>query len=228
MAQDRDLCVGLDVLHQRVGAAGDDEVDDVVQGKQVVDALAACHEADQGRVDVWRQGLGDDAVEAGIGVCGLLAALEEEAVARADCQRSNLREGIWAGLKDDEANANGGGHPLKSEPLGNLQSADGLPDGLLLGSDSPHTRAQLLDLVVLQLEPLHERTLHTGLLAELHILGVGSHDLLLCRLQSGCDALQDGLPGCSGKGLQLPASCPGSNRSSPCLCRLGISRRCGG
>ena len=151
--------------HQLVGAAGDDEVDDVVQLEQRVDFVAARHQADEAAAHARRHlchRVHDQAVQQDVGAGGLLAALrggssegwvcgstrqvgrqraskrvcgdsmcakvggptadnsgamqptdhthlEQQTVAAADCQRSNLGQGVGARLKDDEQHTDGRG-----------------------------------------------------------------------------------------------------------------------
>mmetsp|Transcript_1597 Transcript_1597/g.3658 ORF Transcript_1597/g.3658 Transcript_1597/m.3658 type:complete len:348 (-) Transcript_1597:465-1508(-) len=225
VAEHRDLRVRLDVPHQRVGAAGDDEVDNVVQGEQLVHPLAGGDEVDECCVDIRSERLSDDAVQAGVGVCGLLPSLEQEAVARSDREGCNLGQGVWAGLKDDEADTDGRSHPLQDEAICDLHRTQGLPDGLLLLRDCPDADGELLDLLGLELEPLHERRVDARLLTQLHVLGIGSHDLLLRRLQRLGNALKNRLPGARGQRLQLPARIPCCDRSRPCIGRLGTAGR---
>ncbi len=47
-------------------------------------------------------GVSDDLMEAGVGSGGLLAALQQQAIARPDGQGSNLGQGIRPRLKDDQ------------------------------------------------------------------------------------------------------------------------------
>mmetsp|Transcript_6822 Transcript_6822/g.19668 ORF Transcript_6822/g.19668 Transcript_6822/m.19668 type:complete len:436 (-) Transcript_6822:1878-3185(-) len=104
MAQHGDLGVVLDVRHQGVGAAGDDEVDDIVVGQQVRHALAAGDQADEvpphlgGHVF---DGLHDDTVQDLVAAGGLLAALQQQPVPRPDGQAGNLRQRVGARLEDD-------------------------------------------------------------------------------------------------------------------------------
>lgn len=71
----------------------------------------------------------------------------------------------------------------------------GAPDRFLLSCNSAHACTQLLDFLGLELEALHECTLYACCFTQLNILGVSSHDFILCCLESTCNALQDRLPG---------------------------------
>jgi len=123
MAHDGYARVSLDVAHERAGAARDDQVDHIVQRQQLVDRLARLHQPNQARRQLRLQRLGDRLqrksrsatavtrqcqhtqtrrvrpsrlylVQRAVGVDGLLAALDEEAVAAAERQRSHLRQRI--------------------------------------------------------------------------------------------------------------------------------------
>ena len=85
VAEHGDLGVVADVRHEAVAAAGDDEVDDVVEPEDVRDGFAAFHEDDAlARDAVGWHAVDDDLVEDGVGLRGFFAALEEESVAGSD------------------------------------------------------------------------------------------------------------------------------------------------
>ena len=78
-------------------------------------------------------GVSDDLMEAGVGSGSLLAALQQQAIAGPNRQGSNLGQGIWPRLKDDQQHPNGGCYLLQLQALCNLHSAENLAYWLILG-----------------------------------------------------------------------------------------------
>lgn len=60
-----------------------------------------------------------------VGVRCLLATLKQEAVAGAQRQRGNLRQGVRARLKDDQQDANRRGDLVEDQTLGDLRAQQG-------------------------------------------------------------------------------------------------------
>lgn len=110
--------MGLDVPDELVRAAGDDEVEMLVEGEELGDDVARrdqldCRIRDQGLLQRCR----DDGRDGDEGFGRLLAALEDRCVARLDGQRGNVGDDLRASLEDDKQNTNGAGYPLELEAV---------------------------------------------------------------------------------------------------------------
>mmetsp|Transcript_37522 Transcript_37522/g.83522 ORF Transcript_37522/g.83522 Transcript_37522/m.83522 type:complete len:461 (-) Transcript_37522:665-2047(-) len=200
VAQHRDLGVALDVAHQGVAAPGDDEVDDVIQGQQVVDLLAGLDQVDQIRAQGANR-LHNDPVQRCVGVCRLLAAFEQQPVTGAQGKGRDLGQGVRSRLKDNEQHANGGGHLVQDQAICHLSARQQPADGLLLGGNGPDAVSQDLDLGGLEHQAL-QQGVGDAALSLLDVLGVLCQDEVLVGRQGVCHPVQHGHTLRGGQGLQ--------------------------
>ena len=190
--EDGNLGVVLDVGHEIVGAARDDEVDDVVEFEAVGDAFATLDEDDGvARHPEGGETVDDDAVEDGVRARRLLATLEEESVAASNGEGGDLGEGVGAGLEDDEEDAEGRGDLLEDEVLGDLHLAQGAGDGLLHGGDLARALGELGNLAGLHLQAVHQVGLGVRRLGGDDVLLVRAHDVRLVLLEGVRDEAQE-------------------------------------
>ena len=107
-----------------------------MQLEQLLDALSALDQPDQSRAHAAGSGAlelrDEDPVEHPVGVRGLLASLEEEAVAGGDRERRHLRQHVGARLEDDEKDADRHRLLLEHEAVGELHVTHGAPQRVLL------------------------------------------------------------------------------------------------
>lgn len=63
VAEHRDLGMCLDVLHERIGAAWDDKVNDIIQSQELINAIAACDKTDESGIHIRCECLGKKQLE---------------------------------------------------------------------------------------------------------------------------------------------------------------------
>mmetsp|Transcript_13638 Transcript_13638/g.35193 ORF Transcript_13638/g.35193 Transcript_13638/m.35193 type:complete len:227 (-) Transcript_13638:113-793(-) len=209
MPQHRDLGVVLDVAHELARAARDDEVDVGVELEEVGDLVARgdeLHERAGQAAGVQR--VGDDGVQGPVGVRGLLAALEQQAVAAADGQRRDLGQRVRAGLEDDHQHAQRRRDLLQRQALRHLHSREHAAHRVRGGGQRPNPLGQLRDLPFLELQALQGRGRNVHALRGLQILGVLGQETRLVRLQGRRDGRQRASPRLRAQRLALPASRP--------------------
>mmetsp|Transcript_74872 Transcript_74872/g.217321 ORF Transcript_74872/g.217321 Transcript_74872/m.217321 type:complete len:248 (-) Transcript_74872:1018-1761(-) len=120
MAQDGNASILLDVGDQRVASTGNDEVNDIIKSKQILDLPTTCDESDDITADSVVgsrfNSVSNDSVKHSVGVDGFLSSLEDQTVSRRQGQGGNLREGIGSGFEDNQkdSNRNGGQRNFKS------------------------------------------------------------------------------------------------------------------
>ncbi len=125
VAEDGDTGVGLDMLDESAGAAGDDEVDEPGEMEEFGDLLAAEDESDGVGWDAGSgEGVADDVDESGGGALDLFAGLEEDGVAGLECEGGDLSDGVGAGLEDDGEDAEGDGDFFKVEAAVELDGVE--------------------------------------------------------------------------------------------------------
>mmetsp|Transcript_15354 Transcript_15354/g.24491 ORF Transcript_15354/g.24491 Transcript_15354/m.24491 type:complete len:200 (-) Transcript_15354:268-867(-) len=119
----------LDGLHELVGAPWDHEVNVLVLRKELCHGSSAIHTLDAvSRQADFRECSSHSGDQRFIGLLGLLAALQEERIARLHGQSCNLHTGIWPGFVDDEQNADGAGHPIQVQTFRHLVGVGDLPN----------------------------------------------------------------------------------------------------
>lgn len=136
VAEDGNAGVGLDVFDEGAGAAGDDEVDERREVEELGDLLAAEDEGDGvGRDGGGGEGFADDFDEGGGGALDLPAGLEEDGVAGLEGERSDLGDGVGAGLEDDGEDAEGDGDLFEVEAAVELDGVELAAEGIGEGGD---------------------------------------------------------------------------------------------
>ena len=222
VAEDGDLGVLLDVAHQLVGAAGDDEVDVAVEGEQLRDGLARGDELDGGIGDLGLgQGVGDDGADDHEGFRRLLAALEDGRVAGLNGQSGDVGDYFGTSLEDDEQHADGAGHALQLEIVVQLGTKSDPADGILKVAHVQDALEHVLPLARLaQVEARHQAgaqlAVSGGLAGQLKVAGIGGQDVVARGSQAGVD-------GCQGVVAGL-----GRERGQHVGGRLGRPSRIGG
>ena len=187
-----DLRVVLDVRHEVVAPARDDEVDDVVELEDVRDLRAAFDEDDRFFRDAeLRKALHDDAMQDRVRLRRLLAALEEEAVPGPDRQRSDLRQRVRARLEDDQEHAERRGDLLEHQPVREFHLRQRAHEGFLHARDLTRPLRELRDLPGLHLQAVHQRRLGAVLRGFLQVELVLAQDGGLVRLERVRDSVQE-------------------------------------
>ena len=116
MAQDRDAGVVLDKAHQRIGAAGNDQIHQAVELEQRQAFLAGRQQLQGlGRHRRGCQARPQGGEDGGAAAVGLTASLENGAIAGADRQGSDLHHRIGPGLKNHPENTQGDTQPLQDQ-----------------------------------------------------------------------------------------------------------------
>lgn len=204
VAENRDECVALDVLHEGVGAARNDQVDEVVHAEEGLDGFAAVDAADGAGGNAGVRERGVHGVENGThGVFYFAAALEDNCVTGLDGERGDLGDGVGAGFEDDSEDAERDGDFFEGEIVGQEgagQNASGGIGELAHGADAIDHDAkfvrgeqQALEQGVRELAGTDER-LGSG-----DVGGVGAKDGGGIGIERGGDGLQRFVLGCGGQ-----------------------------
>ena len=132
VAEHGDERVALDVLHERVRSAGNDEVDELVHAEQGLDGFAAIDAADRvGRDAAVRRERGVHGVEDGAhGVLDFAATLEDDGVAGLDGECADLGDGVGARLEDDGEYAERHGDFFEREAVGEEGAVEDAAGGI--------------------------------------------------------------------------------------------------
>ena len=208
VAEHGDLGVVLDVAHQLVGAARDDQVDVAVEGEQLGDDVAGGDELDGAVGDPCpRQSVRDDPRNGDERLGRLLAALEDGGVARLDGQRGDVGDDLGTGLEDDEQHTDGAGDALEIEAVVEAGSEGDLADGVLEVPDVEDALEHVLPLALLaQVETGHQAgaqlAVGGGGTGQLEIAGVGGKDVIPGRRQSGVDRREGFVAGVRREGRE--------------------------
>ena len=178
VAEDGDGRVGHDVADEFVGAAGDDQVDLVVEGEHVGDVLAGFEQVQEARGQAGGgacagDGVGEDAV--GVGRFG--AALEEAGVAGFEAEGGDLDEGVGAGLEDDADDADGAGDAVELEVGVHFDGGEGAADGVGELDEAVDAGTDVVELGLVEFEAFEQRGGEVALPGGGQIAFVGGDDL---------------------------------------------------
>jgi hypothetical protein len=178
VAHHRDLRVGLDVVHEGLAAAGDDQVDQVVLAEQLLELLALLEQGDARGVQAVRR---EHPVEHGhqraVAVQGLAAALEQRRVAALEREAADLRDRVGSRLEDDAEHAERAGHALEHEALVELAAQVGVAEQLRGVGELGEAVGDAAELVGVEAETLVAGRVDLAALeggvGEREVLGVG-------------------------------------------------------
>ena len=106
-----------DVAHEGVGAAGNQEIDQVIKGEQLRDLRMLCRMKETGRGQIAFQGtVIDQGKKEPVGMEAFFSALEDGTIAAFDAKRSDLNHGIGTRLENDADDTDGDGDLCKNQP----------------------------------------------------------------------------------------------------------------
>ena len=161
VAQDGDGGVVHNVLHEGVGAPGNEEVHGLVAFQQFIDfIMLLCLEKAFFRQPCLHRRFMNQGKKNAVGIGGFLSALQDGAVAAFQAEGGNLHQCVGAGFKDDADDADGAGDPGKAEPFIQLPVQGDFPDGIGKGNQAGKLCRYVGKFCFVKGEPLHHRRRH--------------------------------------------------------------------
>ena len=176
---DRDRGVLGDETDERLAAAGDEAVDEVVELEERVErgAVGRGDELDGGRGQAGGgEGLGDQGGEGGVAVEGLLAAAQDGGVTGFQAQRGAVDGDVRPRLVDDADHADGHAELADDDAVGAGGALQFGADGVGQGDDLAHALGHLADAGVVEGETVEQRGGEAGGAAGVEVLGVGGEE----------------------------------------------------
>ena len=158
VAEDRDGRVVHDVADELVGAAGDDQVDLLVEGEHVGDVPAGFEQVHPaGGQAGGFAGAGDGVGEDAVGVGRFGAAFEQEGVAALEAEGRDLHQGVRAGLEDHADHADRAGDAVELEALIHFDGGERLADRVGQLDEAVDAGTDVVELGLVEFESFEQR-----------------------------------------------------------------------
>ena len=164
MSQHGDVGVALNVFHEAVGTAGDEEIDVLVHLQDLGDVLPGLHQ-DEGLAghSCGSCRFPEDVEEYPVGPLGLGTSLEQDGVAALEAERHDLRDHFGPRFEDDPDQSDGAPLLIELEALIQFDGGHDLSHGILDACDVEDTGDHIVDFVVVELKPLEDLGRHVAL-----------------------------------------------------------------
>ena len=187
------LCVVLNVRHQRVGSSRNDEIDHVVELQKIRHRFSSLDETHALLRNAERRKLvHDDLSQFRVRARRFLPTLEQQPIPRSQRQRRDLRQRVRSALKNDQQHAQRRRHLGQRQTLRELHGAQRLPDRLLHVRDRPRAVRELLHFARLQFQSLQERLLDVLIRGGAgHVFVVRGLDFILSTLEGVRDGAEE-------------------------------------
>ena len=191
VSHDGNLCIVHDVLHELVGAAGNEQVHIFFALQKLVDLIVELSLQQAGFGKACRDsGFVDDGKEDAVCFCGLFTALQDRAVAALEAEGGNLYQSIRPRLENDTDHADGDTDTLEDKPGVQLPFQEGFSDRIGKGDQLVNAFTDIVELCVIKDETLHDCLCDAVLSGGLAVLSVCGKDFVFSCRQGFCDRAQ--------------------------------------